>query len=598
MNDHRRAESHERRDPGNATPEMSRRAEFFWLAAVLAASLYVYRGAFAGFFVQDDFGWILDSRFESLSDYLKAFFRFSPALGYRPLSQETFFWAGQNLFGLQPFGFHVLSALFHFAGTACVYLVLRLFFPAIPSLPAALFYAVHNAHFRSVYWISAVAEPMALACFAAAIYFFVRFDREGQRGLYAASLLMMCLGMLCKESILSLPLVLAAYCLFLARGGMLRTVPFFALAGFYALARLTSGAVQAAPYSLTFGGEALQNLLAYLSWTAGFSETILFVILKWQPAEGYPWIGAALLILMAALILLSRNRRAALFAAAWFGLSLQPVLYFRDHAFSYYLAPSLAAFSLLLASALSGARGRWRAAHMALPLLFIAGAAYAGELSVNREGRWWNERSFAARRIVEEMPGVAAQVPAGRFAYIFGFEDYELGAMQNDAAFQVYGISPYRFIIVGLDGRTYEQIDTLEANGGIAEYYCFHYHDGGFVNTTELFRQDPGIFYLDKAGIRGSGVSLAAYPAELYAGRDTLRLEVHRLDADSLDVVYSIDGGPPQRILDWRLDGERTAAVPVDKNTKKGRYRFLAVRNAQAADSRGWILVDAEVTVR
>jgi Dolichyl-phosphate-mannose-protein mannosyltransferase len=199
-----------------ATAQPDRRLrpyEFVALAVVLGLAAYLYRSALLGFFVQDDFGWLYESRFASFREYLTCFFRFSNAMAYRPLSQETFFLVGQKLFGLQPFGFHLGSLAFHLAGVGVLYLLLRRFAGTAAALAVCVFYSVHSAHCRSVGWIAAVPEPMALFFYVSALLFFVRFDREDRTSFLVLSVAAMMLGVMSKESILTVPLVLAAYCL-------------------------------------------------------------------------------------------------------------------------------------------------------------------------------------------------------------------------------------------------------------------------------------------------------------------------------------------------------------------------------------------------
>ncbi len=572
----------------------SRAFAFAGLLVVLSAAFCVYHGALAGFFVQDDFGWLGDSRFRSFGAWFRCFFRFNPALTYRPLSQETFFWLGQQLFGVQPAGFHFLSMAIHLADAALVYMLLRKFCPKLPCLVGAFFFAVHSAHFRSVYWISAVPEPMALAFYLTSFLFFIRFDRERKPGALVLSTASMALGMMSKESLLSLPLVLAAYTLFFSRKRILWTLPHFFIAGVYVLCRMTSPAVKAAPYALTFGLGAWDNLLAYVSWAAGFTESLLKLTLKLEPESSYAAIAAGALIAGVLLLVFSKDRKVGLFAVVWFVLALQPVLYFVNHIYSYYLAPALPAFSLLLASAFYPLRDLrdWKRGALALAVtVFILSASAA---SVWKEGRWWNERAQVARTILDEMPEVVRQVPSGRGAYIFGFGDFEFGAMQNDAAFHTYGFSPWRFIQFGLDPRTAGQILHLEGTGDIAGCFAFLYSGGRFINVTDEFRRDPHPFLV--IGTPPTAV-MQVNSEELTAGRDTMVIRFTQPDARAIDLVYTVDDRELSRIRGWRLDATGSASVFVDSSTGKGLYHFIAVRDS--LDPKGnWFSVDVRVRVK
>jgi hypothetical protein len=557
---------------------------------VLLAALVVYRGAFASFFVQDDFGWLGDSRFQTFREYAQCFFRFNPALSYRPLSQETFFWLGQKIFGMWPPGFHFFSVSVHLLGGSLLYFILRRFVAPIPASVGALFYTTHGAHFRSVCWISAFPEPSAVACYLGALLLFIRFDREQRRLLYMASVLAMVLGIMCKESILTVPLVLATYCLLFSPRRLLWTTPFFVLSGLYVFFRFTSAAVHTAPYPLTFGYEAWRNLLTYFSWAAGFTDTLLVVKLHWNAESSYAWVAAGLTVALVTLLFISGNKRIALFAVIWFGIALQPVLYFWQHIDPYYLAPALAAFALLISSAFPRMRHAldWRTLVPALLAAWLfLGISWA---SVRREHQWWTERSYIGREILAKVPQMDAHLPAGRIAYVFGFTAQEFGIMQDDSAFKTYGYSTNRFILVGLDPDTPRQIRTLHGNGGLADYFCFLHARGDFFDMTEEFRKNPEYFLVP--------VGLEISPKEVRRGRDQLWLRALNFDVPAIDLRYSLDAKPMPDILNWRLDNHSSVGLLVDKSTKVGLYHFLAIRDSRNTSERAWFPIDIRVVVR
>jgi Dolichyl-phosphate-mannose-protein mannosyltransferase len=587
--------------PGNA--KLIERAGLF---IVLGAALAVYAGGLRGFFVQDDFGWLETTRFRGLNEYLPCFFQFNPALTYRPLTQETFFWLGQKIFGMWPAGFHGVSLITHLLGATLLYVLLRTFFSPLPCLTGTLFYSVHSAHFTSVYWISAFPEPMALVFYLAALILFIRFDRGGSRGSYAFSLAAMALGIMSKESILSLPLVLGAYCLLVSRRRLVWTLPYFFLSLLYVSVRAGSPVVQASPYPLTFGWEAWNNLMAYLSWAAGFSETLLKVKFQWNLERSYPLAAAAFVASFAALVWFSRDKRIALFSVIWFVAALQPVLYFSQHIYPYYLAPALAAISLLIASALPPGKLTDKQGWI-WSLAIVVFISWVSHHSIKLEGRWWNERTFVGRSILTKMPAVARQVPEGRIACIFGFSRDEFGIMQSDAAFKAYGFPTERFILMGLDDLHPGQIRTLKRTGGLQDYYGFIYWGGDFVNSTEQFRRDPEPFLageFESLVVQshlyndGSRIRLEVSAPAVRAGKDYLTIRVVNFDILAVDILYSLDGRPMPPLIGWQLDGSRSATVFVDKSTPKGIYHYKALRDSGGSDPERWIPVDVQVIVK
>jgi hypothetical protein len=486
-----------------------------------------------------------------------------------------------------------------------LYFLLRQFFSPLPSLSGTLVYGVHSAHTLSVYWISAAPEPMAAACYVISLLCFIRFDRTGRPRLYALSLVAAILGTMSKESILSLPLVIAAYCLIFPRKRWKWGAVYFALPTVYVVCRLMSTA-GASPYPLVFGKETLRNLFAYLAWMAGFSETLLKLKLNWQLEHNYPWIAAGFVLAIAGMIRLSKNRRVGFFATVWFVLALQPVLYFSQHIFAYYLAPALLAWSLLIAGAISTMmHTRWAVGAGAAAAI-ICYSGWAAEASVKREGKWWTERSFISRDILKQMPEVARQVPPGHIAFLFGFGPEEFGAMQWDAAFKAYGFPPAQFILFGLDERTVYDIETLRSAGSLGSYYCFLYSHGVISNRTFQFRAEPRVFYSPprpyevspRQFLSNPKVRIVSNLSELVAGKDTLRIQIFNLKAPSIDVLYELNGRLLPPGLDWRLDGNYAATVPVDKSTPRGEYHWIGIRDSSTRSSDRWIAVDIRITVR
>lgn len=611
--------------------QLPKSLELVLLAAALASAFFIYRGALDGFFVQDDYGWLCDTRFQNLAECSKSFFRFNPSRNYRPLSQETFFWLGQAAFGMQPFGFHCASMFFFLAGGALVYVLLRGFLPVAPSLAGTLFFTAHGAHFRSVYWISAIPEPMALFFFVGAVILFIRFDRRNARWAYALSVLSMALGICSKESILTLPIVLAAYCALLSRRRWPWTLPFFALSGLCAVLRITSYAAGVSPYPLTFGKEAWGNLLTYLAWAAGLTQPLLRTRPSAAMHLSYLVAAAIFAVVVTVLLTVAHKRRVAIFGCVWFLIALQPVLYFRQHIDPYYLAPSLAGLALALGASIPPLSRPYRWKTAVCTLAIIGYSLFMSNASVSREGPWWNERADLGQQILNQMPGIDRQFPAGHFAYLFGFSEWEFGVMQNDAAFKAYNHSPHtRFILVGLNSDAPLQIRQLQQNGRLGDFFCFVFEKGKLVNRTAEFRQDPSPFLamtgmdvqLDIAGAADAApaapssrqpaqsvqevagyqhrpeVRLEVKPLEVIAGQTVMTIRTVNFDVPAIDVNYSIDGKVMPLLRGWRLDKRHTSSVFVSSQTPKGRYHFMAVRDSRERSSTKWIRVDVEVVVR
>jgi hypothetical protein len=558
--------------------------ELLGLSAVLGAALVIFRRAPFGFFAQDDFGWLWFSRYHSVGEYLQCFLRFNGAGFYRPLSQETFFWLGQKLFGMNPFGFHLINLGLHLLASACLYLVLRSFFGGFASLLGTLFYAVHSAHLSSVQWISAAPEPMAAALFFSSVFFFIRFQSKGSISLWFLSFAAMVLGVMSKESILTLPLVLAAYCLLFAPRRLPWVTPHFALAGLYVVLRVTSR-IEMSPYSLTFGWETGRNLERYLSWTGCFSDVFVLSKLRWNPETSQSLLSAIVLLGFAGLFFFSKNRRAALWSFAWYFLALQPVLYFSGHIYPYYLSSSLAAISLLIASVIPRAIN-WKACTVGL--LITGFCLWSSEASIKREGRWWNERTYVARDVVTALPRMDAQMPPGHSAYLFGFTPNELGMMLQEMALKAYGYESPRFVIAGR--KTVADTGILREDG-IERYHCFLYSQGQFFDMADEIRRGADF-------VAESAVGLEPSSSWVDARSDPIVFRLTNLNAQTLDVLYTRDGLLEPVITNCPLDALYRLTVFRKSSAAKGAYRYCAIRDSAAGQQSPWYLVNQTIEVK
>jgi hypothetical protein len=570
------------------------------LFSVLACSLWMYRGAFRCFFVQDDFAWLVLSRFHSVGELLACFVRFNPAGTYRPLSQEAYFWLGQTIFGMWPTGFHIIGCATHLTAVALLYLLLRRFFDTVPALTGAFCYAVHGAHVTSLYWISAFPEPLAMVFYLAAVLAFIHFVRTNSRYAYLLSVIAMLLGIMSKESILSLPLILAAYCAWLARSRFLWTLPHFLVSGAYMLLRV-SGRVQIAPYDLSLGRQTLASLASYLSWMAGFIGNPMPSSWGLDVVRHYSWIGAGVVVAVMILFLLARVRPIAGFAILWILFALQPVLYFSNHSYPYYLAPALAGMTLLIASALPPWQKPigWKCW---LPALLVAGAiSWLSAGTIRADGNWWNQRSASRHGFIAELLDINRRVPDGETAFIFGLKQDDFDKLEGGAVLKAYRLSgrKLRFVLPELDSGLAASLEQLVQTGGIRQVHCFRFLSGKAVDLTSEFRSDPWKYLEPKpvSFLEVPGVRIEAGPAIIHRGTDTLVVKVINLDAHTVDLLYSIDGQLMPPALQWRLDAQHTARVFADMTTPEGEYRFEAVRPAGTANS-SWIKINAHLTVR
>lgn len=170
---------------------------------------------------------------------------------YRPLMHVVYMLAAR-IFGLRPWGFHLVNLVLHTAVTALVFVVgVRLLGGSDRRSPrwlsgpllAALLFATHPVHTEAVAWIASVPE-LSFTALALASFLLHTGRKRDFDGAYWAAVALFFLSSLCKETALVLPLLLFVHDAALREGSRLsprtlvRYLPHAAVAAGYLALRL------------------------------------------------------------------------------------------------------------------------------------------------------------------------------------------------------------------------------------------------------------------------------------------------------------------------------------------------------------------------
>jgi len=327
----------------------------------------VYSVTLSGGFVYDDHSqvlknpWITDPGFipEIFTSSSRAYLADRPANTYRPLVY-TVFMVEYFLFGLKPWGWHLVNLLLHSANTALVFLtVSRLTGAGTKGLNAggaggtggyagltapffaALVFALHTINSEVVAWVSGVPELTYTLFTLLAFYLYTGLPDDGVRGkiyLYIISLASFFLALLCKETAIVFLVILPVYELVKRGPGALRLwkryVPYVLTAAVYMTVRTYAleGIYQVKGAGLT----PLESLLNVFPLVARYLGKLLFpgglsVIYTFPPvrslAEPMAAVGITTTLVFAAVIIFSRRSKTLLFTLLWILIPLMPVLY-------------------------------------------------------------------------------------------------------------------------------------------------------------------------------------------------------------------------------------------------------------------------------
>src|SRR3972149_10775436 len=134
---------------------------------------------------------------------------------YRPLVL-LFHVINYRIHGLNPFGYHIVNLAFHIGSAMLLFLIIKAMLGGEVALASALIFAIHPFNSEVVNYITARSSVMSGFFYLLAFYCWVRF-RGGSRltfYLYLGSLLAFLLGMLSKEVVITLPIMLWLYDLY------------------------------------------------------------------------------------------------------------------------------------------------------------------------------------------------------------------------------------------------------------------------------------------------------------------------------------------------------------------------------------------------
>ena len=283
---------------------------------------------------------------------------------YYPLVLTTF-WTLHKFVGLSPWPYHLLNVLLHAGSAVLLWQVLRQLNVRGAWLGAAL-WALHPVMVQSVAWVTELKNTQSGFFYLLSVFCFLKSEAAIQGGaisdspwrqtgehrflLFALSLSFFILATLSKPSVVMLPVVLFL-CIWW-RAGRPHWHDVWALAPFVLISALASvwtifeqkfhaGATgaeweQTWPDRLIIAGRAIWFYLAKLIWP----HPLIFIYPRWEIDSSQMTAYLPLLAALAGLLVLWLNRakwsRAVFFAAAYYVVSLFPVLgFFSVYFFRY-----------------------------------------------------------------------------------------------------------------------------------------------------------------------------------------------------------------------------------------------------------------------
>ncbi len=315
-------------------------ADVAWGGLLTVLVLAAYATALRGGYIWDDGNYLTQNPLMGSWRGLERIWLTTQTPQYYPMV-FTSFWIENLLWGLHPFGYHLVNVLLHGASAVLVWRLLKRFEVPGAWLAAAVF-ALHPVQVESVAWVTERKNVLSGLFYLLALGRYLDFEaRRGERD-YAFALVLFVAALLSKSVTATMPA--AALIVLWWRDGRVRRSSVVRLLPFFALGAV-SGAVTAWLEVHRVGAEGaawdpgiLQRLLLagripwfYLSklvWPANLT----FSYPRWaiDPRQLAAWLGLAGTVAVGWLLWRLRKRwgRGPAAAGAFYLVTLFPVLGF------------------------------------------------------------------------------------------------------------------------------------------------------------------------------------------------------------------------------------------------------------------------------
>lgn len=342
------------------TPRLKNAALF---AAPLVFLFWLYREGLTIWFLQDDFAWLsLLPQVHSWRDVVRILFEPAAQGTIRPWSERGYFLLLHWLFGIDNLPFRIVAFATTIGDLLLIgWIVRRLTASPLAGAVAGIVWLANSSLVTAMTWSSAWNELLCPLFLLAALASFIRFTETESQSWWWLQLAIFVLGFGALEINIVYPALALAWCLFAAsperRGQFARsTVPLWLIsAAYFLLHRAVAPIPKTGPYALHIDASILTTLAIYLKWS--------FLPTAWTAAKHSRTLGSLILLTAGTSILAlsyfewRRRRTVALFFAAWFVITLAPLLPLSEHRTDYYLTIPCIAVGMLAGWSLESA---WR----------------------------------------------------------------------------------------------------------------------------------------------------------------------------------------------------------------------------------------------
>lgn len=209
--------------------------QLFYFMAIFALTLLAYLPVLqCGYIWDDDYYVTQNPTLRSVQGLSDIWLSPRSIPQYYPMVHSTF-WVEYHLWGLQPFGYHVVNVLLHLGGALLLWrLLLKLNMPWKWAWLAAAIFALHPVEVESVAWVTERKNVLSCLFYLLAANVYLQFDHSRHWRYWFLALGLFVLALLSKTVVLTLPAAMLV--IFWQQRGRLRfkadilpTLPFFVI---------------------------------------------------------------------------------------------------------------------------------------------------------------------------------------------------------------------------------------------------------------------------------------------------------------------------------------------------------------------------------
>lgn len=474
---------------------MEKSGKYLHYSLIILIGTLVFLPGLFSFFNSDDFVWLKNSQDLNLRTITHFSFNYNPVIKFRPLV-HFLFQLIYALFGLTPFGYHLVSLVFHLLNACILYtLLLKFNSDSKLSLLSSLIFVSHFAQEEALLWVSALSSPVVTFFYLCSIWSLWKYLLNKKISFYFLSILLCCLALLTKED--GTTIFISVFLLVFFKSGesfplkikkaLILSLPFMILTFLYSLIRYLTVPSPIMSKFLSYNPVVIIKNIAYFGISFLFPVRLFFDLVGFQ-VHSYLnniiqlrlnniWVILILLVmsigfLWMILYLLRKKIFGFKLGLALILIGILPYLLVNGNGQRFLYFPLLG-FSLAFASLLfylSNIFKKFKIATLLLILILVLNGMVIYERST-----WWRKAGVVCREVANQAGEIVSTFPESSEVYFANLPQRINGAYTfhtgfEEAIYLFYPQTKARVYDLGqLDSKELEDLRT-EAKDNIYIY--------------------------------------------------------------------------------------------------------------------------------